>query len=124
MSILQEMFNRIKTTIQKYSGSTSVVIAAIAAIIFVISLGLNYVLNYLNSSITNKNIYYNWEYIYSNYSTVEEDTEWRIATYVSPISSEKTGDYIHLRTTLDPSDKDRNFIIKTDYTELPYSKFA
>ena len=98
MSILQEMFNRIKTTIQKYSGSTSVVIAAIAAIIFVISLGLNYVLNYLNSSITNKNIYYNWEYIYSNYSTVEEDTEWRIATYVSPISSEKTGDYIHLRT--------------------------
>ena len=79
MSILQEMFNRIKTTIQKYSGSTSVVIAAIAAIIGVISLGLNYVLNYLNSSITNKNIYYNWEYIYSNYSTVEEDTEWRIA---------------------------------------------
>ena len=64
MSILQEMFNRIKTTIQKYSGSTSVVIAAIAAIIFVISLGLNYVLNYLNSSITNKNVYYNWEYIY------------------------------------------------------------
>ena len=121
MSILQEMFNRIKTTIQKYSGSTSVVIAAIAAIIFVISLGLNYVLNYLNSSITNKNVYYNWEYIYSNYSTVEEDTEWRIATYVSPISSEKTGDYIHLRTTLEPSDKDRNFIIKTDHAPIKVS---
>ena len=121
MSILQEMFNRIKTTIQKYSGSTSVVIAAIAAIIFIISLGLNYVLNYLNSSITNKNVYYNWEYIYSNYSTIEDDIDWRIATYVSPISSEKTGDYIHLRTTLEPSDKDRNFIIKTDHAPIKVS---
>ena len=75
MSILKDMFNRIKTTIQKHSGSTSVVVVTIAIIIFIISLGLNYVLNYLNSSVANKNIYYNWEYIYSNYSTVEDDIE-------------------------------------------------
>ena len=121
MSILKEMFNRVKTAIQKYSASTSVVIIAIAAIIFIISLGLNYVLNYLNSSVINKNIHYNWEYIYSNYATVEDGTEWRTATYISPISSEKTGNYIHLRTTLEPSDKDRNFIIKTDHAPIKVS---
>lgn len=121
MSILKDMFNRIKTTIQKHSGSTSNIIVAIATIIFIISLGLNYVLNYLNGPTTNKNIHYNWEYIYSNYATVEDGTEWRIATYISPISSEKTGNYIHLRTTLEPSDKDRNFIIKTDHAPIKVS---
>ena len=121
MSILKEMFNRIKTTIQKYSGSASVIIAAIATIIFIISLVLNYVLNYLNGPTTNKNIHYNWEYIYSNSATVEDDAEWRIATYISPVSSEKTGKYLHLRTTLVPSDKDRNIIIKTDHAPIKVS---
>ena len=121
MSILKGMFNRIKTAIQKYSGSISTVIVSIASIIFIISLGLNYVLNYLNSSTANKNIYYNWEYIYSNHSVAEDDTEWRIATYVSSISTEKTGNYLHLRATFDPSDKDRNIIIKTDHAPIKVS---
>lgn len=121
MSMLKEMFDRIKTTIQKHSSSTSVIIATIAIIIFIISLGLNYVLNYLNGPTTNKNIHYNWEYIYSNSATVEDDAEWRIATYISPVSSEKTGNYLHLRTTLVPSDKDRNIIIKTDHAPIKVS---
>lgn len=121
MSILKGMFDRIKTTIRKKSGSISVVIVAIASIIFIISLGLNYVLNYLNSSVANKNIYYNWEYIYSNHSIAEDDIEWKIASYVSPISSEKTGNYLHLRTTLEPSDKDQNIIIKTDHAPVKVS---
>ena len=115
------MFDRIKTTIRKKSGSISVVIVAIASIIFIISLGLNYVLNYLNSSVANKNIYYNWEYIYSNHSIAEDDIEWKISSYVSPISSEKTGNYLHLRTTLEPSDKDQNIIIKTDHAPVKVS---
>ncbi len=121
MNILKGMFHRIKTTIQKHSGSISVVIVAIASIIFIISLGLNYVLNYLNSSAANMNIYYNWEYVYSNQSVAQDDIEWRIATYVSPISSEKTGDYLHLRATLEPSEKDRNIIIKTDHAPIKVS---
>ena len=115
------MFDRVKTVIQKHSGTTSVFIVAIATIIFVVSLGLNYVLNYLNGPTTNKNIYYNWEYIYSNHPSVEDDIEWRIATVVSPISLEKTGKYLHLRTTLEPSSEDRNFIIKTDHAPIKVS---
>ena len=121
MSILKEMFNKVKAAIQKQSGSDVVVMRTIAVIIFIISLGLNYVLNYINGPTTNKNIYYNWEYIYSNQAAADDSVEWRSATYVNPISKEKTGDYIHLRTTFKASDKNRNIVIKTDHAPIKVS---
>ncbi len=116
--MVKRLFEKIKTMFLSKAESDFTAMTVIALIVFLVSLGLNYVLNYVNSPAAQRDVLYNWEYLYSNHVQLDSEDHWHTATVLNPISQEKTGDYLHLITTVKASDVPRTLVIRTDHAPV------
>ncbi len=116
--MIKRVFEKIKTMFLSKAESDFTAMTVIALIVFLVSLGLNYVLNYVNTPDAQRDVMYNWEYLYSNHVQLDSEDHWHTATVLNPISQEKTGEYLHLITTVKASDVPRNLVIQADHAPV------
>ena len=92
----------------------------LAAVLLVLTVAVNYVFQHVGNSLVAGQTVTSWEYIYTNSPTPPSGrgVEWQTANAFTPMSREKTGAYLHLRTTLEGAQEERQLILRTDHAPL------
>lgn len=93
----------------------------LAAVMLVATLAANYIFNYSGEVLSSSNSLKSWDYIYTNSPTVQSGAQWEIADNITPLSKEKTGEYLHLRGNIEGNADELTIIIKTDYAPIKIS---
>ena len=119
MKKLHSVFEKIKDWNKKLGKNAELLtLIEIPLIMLVVILTLNFLFTYSNNRFSSAKVLNTWDYIYSN--KAEEDFHGNLnsATPLSPIPKEKIGKYLHMRSNISASDKERTLVINTDYAPV------
>ena len=94
------------------------VMLCLAFVMLVVALAVNYVVNYSIATFTSDKYVNNWEYVYTNQEQENFMGELETANSRTPMSREKIGSYLHMRTKLKESDTNRTLVIQTDHSPI------
>lgn len=119
MGKITEILKKLKAAFTKQADL--LLLLELAAVMLVATMAANYIFNYSSEVLSSSNSVKSWEYIYTNSPTVQSGVEWEIANSITPLSKEKTGEYLHLRGNIDGDTAEQTIIIKTDYAPLKIS---
>lgn len=99
------------------------ILVEVAAVLLLLTVAANYVINYVGSAIGSESLSVSWQYIYTNSAEPPAASAdgWNTANAFNPLSKDKTGAYLHMRGTLDGDDSERTLVVKTDYAPLKIS---
>lgn len=92
----------------------------VSLIIFIVTVAVYFVANYVAESYVDDSRLSNWEYYYTDQPGVVPDAELRIYNAQNPILTEKDvrKDYIYFTKSLEASDTSDKLIIKTDFSPV------
>lgn len=92
----------------------------LAGVLLVMTVAMNYVLNYVGEAMAARQMVSSWEYVYTNSSETPtgRTVEWQTANAFTPVSKERTGAYLHLRGVIEGAREERQLIVRTDYAPM------
>ncbi|MDD6203938.1 MAG: HD domain-containing protein [Firmicutes bacterium] len=93
----------------------------LAAIMLIATAAANYIFNYTDGILSSGYAVKSWEYIYTDSSSAPSGAEWKIANSITPLSKEKTGEYLHLRGSFHGKAYEQTLVIKADYAPTKIS---
>lgn len=119
MYSIKKLSKKIK---QSFEARTNLFVVVFLAIVTLITaLAINYVFNYLSDTASSKKLINDWEYVYSESANADFSKKSNFANVINPISREKKGSYLHLKTTVDESELERTLVVKSDYSPMKIS---
>lgn len=90
----------------------------LAVVMLIATMAANYVFNYSGEVLSSSDAVKSWEYVYTNTPAVQSGVEWEIANSITPLSKEKTGEYLHLRGNIEGNTDEQTIVIQTDYAPI------
>ena len=119
MSKVTETAKKIKKA--ALSRASRWLLLELAAVLLVLTVAMNYVINYVGDAVNASVGFSSWSYVYSDKADAPDNssaTEWSTANVSTPMSHEKTGKYLHMRAHIAPSERERTLQIMTDYAPV------
>ena len=119
MSKVTETAKKIKKA--ALSRASRWLLLELAAVLLVLTVAMNYVINYVGDAVNASVGFSSWSYVYSDAADAPDNgsaTEWSTANVSTPMSHDKTGKYLHMRAHIAPSERERTLQIMTDYAPV------
>ncbi len=117
--MIKKLFDRYNSNI-KFNKGGVIPLLGVSLIIFVMTLAIYYVADYVTVDYARESGLSNWDYGYTERVGKVPDAELRILNNQNPVIMEKAvkRSNIYLVKSLEPSDKIRNLVVKTDYSPI------
>lgn len=117
---MKPKLNRIKKLNIKNARGGIIPLLGVAAIIFVLTIAVYFVANYVSESYAKDNQLSNWSYLYTDKAGVTPDGELRIYNAQNPLLTERgvKKDNIYLTKLIEASDTKQTVIMITDYSPM------
>lgn len=112
----KELFNKLKKKFDKQGES--LLLAELAVILLIAVIAINYLYNVSYNKFSTNETIKTWDYIYTNHASEEFIENLNVANSLTPMSEEKVASYLHFKTKIEQSDKDRTLILKTDHSPV------
>lgn len=119
MGKISAVFGRLRRLLPRQGGVW--LLLELAAVILLLTVAANYILNYVGSSLVSDAGTVEWEYLYTNTATPpagQTGESWRVANAFTPMSSEKTGSYLHLRGSIAGTGSESRLILRADHAPM------
>lgn len=116
IAVLKENLKKIKRKID--NQQKAMLLIELAIVMLVVAFATNYLINNSLSKFSHSDVVNTWDYIYSDQANVDFNDKMEIANSFVPMVEEKLGSYLHMRTNIASSKKDRTLVIKTDHAPI------
>lgn len=116
---LKELFEHYKKGIKDNRGGV-IPLLGVAIIVFLLTVAVYFVADYVSADYARSGAVYNWNYGYTERTDKIPDSELRIYNRQNPLIIEKEvrRSNVYFVKTFSPSEKKRNLVIKTDYSPV------
>ena len=117
--MIKKFFNRYSKNIKDNKGE-NIPLLGVSIIIFVLTVAVYFVADYVITDFTRGDSVYNWNYGYTERVDKIPDAELRVYNTQNPFVTEKSvkRSNIYLVKTFEPSDENRNLVIRTDHSPI------
>ena len=112
-------FSFLEQNIKKQKGGV-IPLLGVSLIIFIVTVAVYFVANYVSEGIARQGELSGWEYLYTDKAGVLPDADLRVYSAQNPIVTESSvrRDNIYFVKTLEPEDDNRTLIIRTDHSPV------